>query len=275
VSAMSLRMPVAFVPHGGGPVTHVDLGLPPAEVSALAAYFRRVGRLPPQAPAALLVVSAHWEAPVPTVMTSPRPPMLYDYGGFSPDAYAITWPAPGDPALASRARALLGGAGFATAEDASRGFDHGAFTPLKQAFPDARIPAVQLSLKHGLDAAEHLAIGRALAPLRDEGVFIVGSGDTFHNMRAFRGGPSALEPSMQFNAWLDGVVTGPPASREAQLANWVSAPHARFCHPREDHLIPLMVVAGAAGSDAGAVTWRGSFMGTEQAGYHFGHAATA
>ena len=267
---MSPRMPVAFVPHGGGPVTHVELGMPPAEVSALAAYWQSVRTLPPETPRALLVVSAHWEEPVPTVMTSPRPPMLYDYGGFPPAAYTISWPAPGDPALASRVRELLGSAGFPTAEDPERGFDHGAFTPLKQAFPDAKVPALQLSLKAGLDAAEHLSMGRALAPLRDEGVFIVGSGDTFHNMRAFRGGPSAYQPSVQFNAWLDAVLTGSTKDREAQLANWTSAPHARFCHPREEHLLPLMVVAGAADGDPGKETWRGSFMGTEQAGYHFG-----
>jgi aromatic ring-opening dioxygenase catalytic subunit (LigB family) len=267
-------MPVVFVPHGGGPVTHVDLGFSPSEVTALATYFRSVGRLPLTPPTALLVISAHWEAPVPTVMTSLRPPMLYDYGGFPEEAYTITWPAPGDPALASRVRDLLGEAGFTTAADPDRGFDHGAFTPLKQAFPDARVPAVQLSLKQGLDAAEHLAIGRALSPLRQEGVFIVGSGDTFHNMRAFRGGPSALEPSVEFNAWLDAVVTGPPEGRDARLAGWASAPHARFCHPREEHLLPLMVVAGAADGDAGTVTWRGAFMGTQQAGYHFGQAST-
>jgi aromatic ring-opening dioxygenase catalytic subunit (LigB family) len=263
-------MPVVFVPHGGGPVTHVELGMPPAEVSALAAYWRAVGALPPEMPRALLVVSAHWEEPVPTVMTSLRPPMFYDYGGFPPEAYAISWPAPGDPELALRVRELLGRAGFPTAEDPERGFDHGAFTPLKQAFPDANVPALQLSLKQGLDAPTHLAIGRALSPLRDEGVFIVGSGDTFHNMRAFRGGPGGYQPSVQFNAWLDAVVTGPPREREAQLAKWTAAPHARFCHPREEHLLPLMVVAGAAGGDAGVATWRGSFMGTEQAGFHFG-----
>jgi aromatic ring-opening dioxygenase catalytic subunit (LigB family) len=127
---------------------------------------------------------------------------------------------------------------------------------------------VQLSLMAGLDAAEHLRLGRALAPLRDEGVFIVGSGDSFHNMRSF--GPAAREPSQRFNAWLTEAVTGDVGEREKKLAGWEAAPAARLCHPRADHLIPLMVVAGAAGEDVGVVTWRGMFMGSEQVGWHFG-----
>ena len=263
------RMPVAFLPHGGGPVTHVEMGMPRDQVDALARYWRSVRDLPKAPPRALLVVSAHWEEAVPTVMSSPSPPMLYDYSGFPPESYKIRWPAPGDPALAVRVRDLLSNAGFATADDKQRGFDHGTFTPLLQTYPNADVPAVQLSLKRGLDAAEHLAMGRALAPLRDEGVFIVGSGDTFHNMRAFFG-DSAFERSLKFDAWLSAAVTGPAAERNDRLASWTSAPFARYCHPREEHLIPLMVVAGAAGSDPGVVTWSGLFMGTQQTGYHFG-----
>ena len=265
---MTKRMPVAFLPHGGGPVTHVEMGFAKSDVEPLGAYWRSVRDLPPARPKALLVVSAHWEEPVATVMTSPHPPMFYDYYGFPPEAYQITWPAPGDPALAARVCELLDRAGFATAADGERGFDHGTFTPLKQTYPDADVPVVQLSLVAGLDAALHLRLGRALAPLRDEGVFIVGSGDSFHNMRSF--GPAAREPSQKFNAWLTEAVTGDAGEREKKLAGWEAAPAARVCHPREDHLIPLMVVAGAAGMDAGAVTWRGTFMGSEQVGWHFG-----
>lgn len=265
---MTQRMPVAFLPHAGGPVTHVEMGVPTSELEPLAAYWRSVRALPATKPKAVLVVSAHWEARVPTVMSSPHPPMLYDYYGFPPDSYAITWPAPGDPKLAARVRELLERAGFATAEDRERGFDHGTFTPLKQTYPDADLPVVQLSLKAGLDAAEHLRIGRALAPLRDEGVFLIGSGDTFHNLRSF--GPAAYEPSLKFNEWLSQAMTGEPAERDRQLTQWASAPFARLCHPREEHLIPLMVIAGAAGSDVGVVTWSGTFLGTQQTGYHFG-----
>ena len=193
--------------------------------------------------------------------------MLYDYGGFSPDAYRITWPAPGNPALAARVRELLGAAGFASAEDAQRGFDHGTFTPLKQTYPHADMPVVQLSLKSALDAAEHLMIGRALEPLRDEGVFIIGSGDSYHNMRAF--GPAAREPSLMFDKWLTEAVTSSSAERNARLERWEAAPAARLCHPREEHLLPLMVVAGAAGGDRGVVTWTGTIFGSQQTGYHF------
>jgi aromatic ring-opening dioxygenase catalytic subunit (LigB family) len=126
---------------------------------------------------------------------------------------------------------------------------------------------IQLSLKQGLDVAEHLAIGRALAPLRDDGIFIVGSGDTFHNLREF--GLGSLEKMMQFDTWLTKVVTGDPRVRDAQLERWNDAPFARYCHPREEHLLPLMVIAGAAGTDGGLVTWSGSFMGSRQTGYHF------
>jgi aromatic ring-opening dioxygenase catalytic subunit (LigB family) len=268
MSKTAARMPVAFVPHAGGPVTHVELGLPKAEVDALASYWRSVRDLPPTPPQALLVVSAHWEEKVPTVMSSPNPPMLYDYSGFPPEAYAITWPAPGDPKLAAQVRELLSQAGFATAEDERRGYDHGTFTPLKKAYPNADVPVVQLSLKRGLDAAEHLALGRALAPLRDERVFIVGSGDTFHNLRAF-GAPGIYDKSLAFDQWLNEAATADATKRDERLASWMEGPFARFCHPREEHLIPLMVVAGAAGKDVGVITWSGDFMGTRQTGYHF------
>jgi aromatic ring-opening dioxygenase catalytic subunit (LigB family) len=265
---MSSRMPVAFVPHAGGPLGHVDMGVPASEVEPWVAYWRSLRDLPASKPRAVLAVSAHWEAAVPTVMASSAPPMLYDYGGFPAAAYQIQWPAPGHPELAARVRKLLETAGFTSGEDTRRGFDHGTFTPLKQTYPAADMPVVQLSLKSSLDAAEHLRIGRALSPLRDEGVFIVGSGDSYHNMRGF--GPRALEPSRTFDAWLTETVTGPVADREQKLARWESAPAARQCHPREEHLIPLMVVAGAAGEDRGAVTWSGTFFGSQQTGYHFG-----
>ena len=134
-------------------------------------------------------------------MTAERPPILYDYYGFPPESYTITWPAPGAPDLASRVRELLDAAGIANAADATRGFDHGTFIPLKLTYPDADVPAIQLSLKRGLDPAEHLALGRALIPLRDEGMFIIGSGMTFHNLRAFRD-PQAAPVAETFDAWL-------------------------------------------------------------------------
>jgi aromatic ring-opening dioxygenase catalytic subunit (LigB family) len=263
-------MPAVYLPHGGGPWPFVELGFGDrAGDAALAAYLRSVHGVPATRPFALLVISAHWEESVPTVMTAARPAMLYDYHGFPPEAYRITWPAKGDPALAGRVRALLEKAGFQTAADPERGFDHGAFIPLKVAYPEAEVPAVQLSLKRGLDPAEHLAMGRALAPLRDEGVFIIGSGMTFHNMRGF-GDPRAFAVSEQFDAWLRETGTLEAAGRDARLVAWAKAPAARQAHPREEHLLPLMVVAGAAGADRGTVAYSGRYAGVQVSAYQFG-----
>ncbi len=265
------RMPVVFLPHGGGPWPFVDLPLgSKSELDALSVYLRSVKGVPPEKPKALLVVSAHWEEAKPTVMTAERPPMLYDYYGFPKEAYEITWPAPGDPALAAHVRELLGAAGFETGADPARGFDHGAFVPLKVTYPEAEIPAVQLSLKAGLDPAEHVAIGRALAPLRDEGVFIVGSGMTFHNMRGF--GPQGRDASEAFDEWLQKAATLDADARAKQLARWASAPAARLAHPREEHLLPLMVIAGAAGDDPGRVAFTGNVMSVRVSAYHYGEA---
>ena len=263
------RMPVVFVPHGGGPWPFVDLGFPPDEVETLAHYLASIRGLPPLPPRALLVISAHWEEPVPTVMSSAHPPMLYDYYGFPPESYQITWPAPGNPELAARVRELLADGGIDTAADDTRGFDHGTFVPLKLAYPNADIPAVQLSLKQGLDPAAHLAIGRALAPLRDEGVFIVASGMTFHNLRAFFN-PDANAVSEAFDAWLRETMSREPAARDERLTQWTTAPAARVAHPREEHLIPLMVAAGAAGSDPATLAFNGTMVGHRLSGYHFG-----
>ena len=265
----SARMPVAFVPHGGGPWPFVEMGLPADEVTALKGYLRSVRLLPPAPPRALLVVSAHWEEPVPTLMTAARPPMLYDYYGFPPESYQLTWPAAGDPELAREVAELLTREGFRTATDPSRGFDHGAFVPLKVTYPEADVPAVQLSLLQGLDPARHLALGRALAPLRDRGIFIIGSGMTFHNLRAF-GNPRAAAYADSFDDWLRGVMRRAPGERARGLTEWLAAPAARIAHPREEHLIPLMVAAGAAGDDPAVLAFNGTFGGTRLSAYHFG-----
>jgi aromatic ring-opening dioxygenase catalytic subunit (LigB family) len=258
-----------FLPHGGGPWPFVEVGLgKKEELDALASYLRSVRTLPKTPPRALLVISAHWEESVPTVMNDTRPPMLYDYYGFPPESYHITWPAPGDPALATRVRGLLEKAGFATGADPGRGFDHGTFVPLKLAYPDADVPTVQLSLKTGLDPAEHLAMGRAIAPLRDEGVFIIGSGMTYHNLRAF--GPQAAPVSETFDAWLRETATLAQPERDRRLVDWTKAPAARLAHPREEHLLPLMVVAGAAGADRGTRAYDGTIVGLRVSAYHFG-----
>jgi len=229
----------------------------------------------PEKPKALLVVSGHWEAPQFTVQNNLAPPLLFDYGGFPPHTYELTWPAHGNPALAGKVRALLEGAGLATAEDKARGYDHGTFVPLKVAFPEAEIPCVQLSLRSDLDAAAHIAAGRALAPLRDEGVLIIGSGNSYHNMqvmaRSMRGGAAGAPQGVEFDRWLTDAVTRTDTSeRDAMLAAWDQAPGAREANPREEHLLPLHVVAGAAMGDVGVKTLEDHVMGAAESAFRFG-----
>jgi aromatic ring-opening dioxygenase catalytic subunit (LigB family) len=183
-------LPTLFVPHGAGPCFFMDWD-PPGTWNRLGDWLRGLEPVAGRRPQALLVISAHWEAPVFTVTAAARPGLIYDYSGFPPHTYQIAWPAPGAPELALRVRECLRAAGITSAADPARGLDHGVFIPMKLAFPGADIPVVQLSLQAGLDPATHLAMGRALAPLRREDVLIVGSGMSFHNMRRFRfaGGP--------------------------------------------------------------------------------------
>ena len=199
-------------------------------------------------PQAVLMVSAHWEESEFTVQSHPAPGMVYDYSGFPEHTYGIRYPASGSPALAQRVQDLLQGAGIAGRRDAERGFDHGMYAPMVVIYPEADMPTVQLSLKRGLDPQDHLAMGRALAPLRDDGVLIVGSGLSYHNLRLF--GPAAKQPSAAFDAWLGESLAATGASRSAALAGWQQAPSARQAHPREEHLLPLMVAVGAAEGDA-------------------------
>jgi aromatic ring-opening dioxygenase catalytic subunit (LigB family) len=194
--------------------------------------------------------------------------MLYDYYGFPPEAYTIEWPAPGSPDLAARVRELLEARRIKTGADPKRGFDHGTFVPLKLTYPNADVPTIQLSLKRGLDPAEHIRMGQALSPLRDEGVFIIGSGMTFHNLRAFT--PQAAPYAEAFDAWLRETATLDETQRNGGLTRWSEAPSARIAHPREEHLLPLMVIAGAAGADRGNVAYNGTINGLRISAYHFG-----
>lgn len=264
------ELPTLFVPHGAGPCFFMDWD-PPHTWTRLGDWLRGLVPVAGRRPQALLVISAHWEAPVFTATAAARPGLIYDYSGFPPHTYQITWPAPGAPELALRVQECLTAAGIASAADPARGLDHGVFIPMKLAFPGAEIPVVQLSLQAGLDPTAHLAMGRALAPLRQEGVLIVGSGMSFHNMRRFRfaGGPVDAD-SQHFDAWLAETVALPADARAARLRDWASAPGARASHPREEHLLPLHVVAGAAAESAGERIFADEVMASAQSAFRFG-----
>jgi aromatic ring-opening dioxygenase catalytic subunit (LigB family) len=235
--------PSLFIPHGGGPCFFMPD--PAGTWAGMAEYLRSLPASLPQPPRAILVVSGHWEERAFAFTGNAQPDLIFDYYGFPPETYRLTWPAAGAPWLAERGAALLQAAGLPSAIDPQRGFDHGVFVPLKVALPDADVPVVQMSLHASLDPALHLAAGEALAPLRDEGVLVLGSGMSFHNLRAM-GDPRAAGPSREFDTWLAAAASAPAPERSEQLARWDQAPYARLCHPREEHLVPLMVAAGAA-----------------------------
>jgi aromatic ring-opening dioxygenase catalytic subunit (LigB family) len=223
----------------------------------------------PERPGAVLIISGHWEAPDFTVHRGARPELLFDYYGFPPHTYSLRWDAPGAPQLADRVAQLLRGAGFPVAQENERGWDHGIFIPMKVALPDADIPVAQLSLRADLDPAAHIAVGRALETLRDEGVLIVGSGMSFHNLRV-RGEP-ATAPSILWDDALEAAVTDPdPARRAARVSDWRDLPQAHFAHPREEHLLPLMVALGAGGDDPATLDHRSTVLGWTVSAYRFG-----
>ncbi|WP_010219446.1 DODA-type extradiol aromatic ring-opening family dioxygenase [Sphingomonas sp. PAMC 26621] len=262
--------PTFFINHGGGPCFFLDPGPMRDTWTELEDYLRGFSGTLEEAPRAILVISGHWEEQCLTVNAGAAPQLLFDYSGFPAHTYQLTWPAPGSPDLALRVLELLGQAGIESRADRSRGWDHGVFVPLKVMFPAADIPTVQLSLQHGLDPARHVAIGRALKPLRDEGVLIVGSGQTYHNMRGFMGGDGGADPQAEaFDDWLRrAMVTG--ETRDRSLAEWAQAPGARQAQPHEDHLLPLMVAAGAASGEAGHIAFHGYALGKPISGFRFG-----
>jgi aromatic ring-opening dioxygenase catalytic subunit (LigB family) len=222
----------------------------------------------PAPPKALLVVSGHWEETVFTVGAAQKPELIFDYSGFPEHTYQLTWPAPGDPELAIRAQSLLRNAGLPACLSAQRGFDHGVFVPLKVAFPEAAIPVVTLSLASSLDPKAHIAAGQALAPLRDEGVLIIGSGTSFHNLGAYLH-PETPERARAFDRWLTAAIESPAATRDELLSGWRKAPFAAYAHPREEHLVPLMVAAGAGGDGAGTRIFSDEPMGAAISAYRF------
>ncbi|MES2537923.1 MAG: class III extradiol ring-cleavage dioxygenase [Pseudomonadota bacterium] len=262
-------LPTYFIPHGGGPCFFMDWPGDPHMWDKMAAFLRNLGDAAGERPKAVLVISGHWIEDEFTVGANPQPPLIYDYFGFPPHTYELKYPAPGAPELAQRVQDLLGQSGITSKSDPQRGYDHGVFIPFKLIYPDADIPVIQLSMKTGLDPAEHLRVGEALQALRKEGVLIVGSGMSFHNMRGFT--PAFRDASARFDDWLTSTISEPdPAQRRQLLEEWEKAPDARVSQPHPDHLLPLMVAAGAAGADTGRKIFEDQVMNVVVSGFSFG-----
>ncbi len=235
--------PTFYIPHGGGPCFFMDD--PKGVWTGMGEFLRSIpGRLP-QRPKAILVLSGHWETDGFALTGAAQPSLLFDYYNFPPHTYQLSYSPPGDPALAKQAAELLRAAGLPARVDEERGLDHGVFVPFLLAFPEADIPVVEMSVDKNLDPALHLAAGRALQPLREQGVLIVATGMSFHNMRGY-GDPNFTGPSEQFDAWLSESLAAEAPARSGRLEAWEHAPAARQCHPQAEHLLPLMVAAGAA-----------------------------
>lgn len=265
-----MKQPSIFLPHGGGPCFFMNQNGPADPMwQPMEAYLHGLIASLPERPKAILLVSGHWEEARFTVHTGAHPSLFYDYYGFPPHTYQLRWDAPGSPELAERVAGMLDKAGFPTARDDERGWDHGVFIPMKVAVPDADIPLVQLSLRADLDPADHISVGKALEPLRDEGVLIVGSGMSFHNMRA-RGAEVTPPADLWDDALSDAVTDTDPQSRANRVAHWDQLANARFAHPREEHLLPLMVALGAGGDDVAVRDHRSHVLGWTVSGYRFG-----
>lgn len=272
-----MKQPTLYIPHGGGPCFFLNPdGSCPPMWQPMRNYLAGIIASLPERPRAILIVSAHWIEPQFSVHVGEKPGLLFDYYGFPQHTYALRWDAPAAPDLSRRAATLLNAAGFETGEESARGWDHGIFVPMKVALPEADIPVAQFSLQaprpgEDFDADLHIRAGHALAPLRDEGVLIIGSGMSFHNMYLRDG--SVQQIADTFDAALTAAVCDPdPARRNAALAHWADLPHARLAHPPrgEEHLIPLMIAAGAAGNDRGVQTFRDQVIGWTISGYRFG-----
>lgn len=256
---------IIYFGHGGGPLPLLQNPGHQKMLEFMKALPARLRR-----PDAILVISAHWEESAATLLGADNPPMLYDYYGFPDEAYDIVYPAPGNPPLAQRLAALLTKHNIPSRVDAGRGYDHGLFIPLKMMYPEADIPCMQLSLLRGLSPTAHLALGRALRELNDENILVIGSGFSFHNMRSFYWeGVGPEDPANDaFQDWLIQTCTviDDQDAREERLAYWVQAPAARYCHPREEHLLPLHVCLAMAG-DAAELVFDDQILGKRNVGF--------
>lgn len=269
--AVNPIQPVFYIPHGGGPCFFMEWTMGPADTwEAMAHWLSSISATLPQKPDSILVISAHWETTKLSVTSSERPPLIYDYYGFPPNTYQLKYPAPGNAKLADTITALFEERDIEVHQEDERGLDHGVFIPFKLIYPDAAIPIVQLSLLSGLDPATHIQIGDVIQSLREQGVLIVGSGLSSHNLEAMMRISGDLEGSAEFNQWLVNICSAKPELRNKQLIDWESAPAARQVHPREEHLLPLMVAAGAAGDDRGRCVFKDKVLGATAVAIRFG-----
>lgn len=263
-------LPTYYLSHGGGPWPY----MPDFRAGAMHKLDLSLQDIPHQlgtTPAAILIISGHWEERDFTLSSAAHPGMIYDYYGFPEHTYQVKYPAQGAPQLAAHIAQLISAAGLTAKLDDQRGFDHGTFAPLAAMYPAADIPVVQLSLRVGLDPTQHIAVGRALTSLRSEGVLIIGSGSSYHNMR--RMGPQAMPETKLFDDWLqETLVKSTVGARTEKLVAWERAPAARAAHPREEHLLPLMVAVGAAAAEPGVCIYReeGVFGGVIISSFRFG-----
>ena len=246
---MTLNLPVKangfYLSHGGGPMPLLD---DPSH-REMAKVLREVGSTV-QKPSAVIMVSAHWEADTILITSGAAPELLFDYYGFPDATYEYRYPSPGAPRLAARIKQSLDDLNIPAQLDPNRGFDHGMFVPMMLMYPDADIPCVQVSLSNTLDPGLHINIGQALGAALDDDAMLIGSGFSFHNMRAFREPATDTSRSQNeaFEAWLLETCSSSNLSeieRSQRLEAWVDAPGARYCHPREEHLLPLYVCYGA------------------------------
>ncbi|MBF0279736.1 MAG: dioxygenase [SAR324 cluster bacterium] len=264
------RFPTLYIPHGGGPCFFMEWKMgPPDTWDRMADWLGGLSEQVGRRPEALLIVSAHWETATLKVTGNKQPPLLFDYYGFPDHTYRLEYDAPGSPELAEKICQLLSKSELPCDPDPERGFDHGVFIPLKLIYPDADIPVVCLSLNQSLDPSLHLKVGQSLETLRDQGILIIGSGMSYHNMQGFMK-DAELAVSNQFDAWLTEVCEEKFDARNAQLLDWSHGPSARHCHPREEHLLPLMVAAGAAGTDRGSKIFSDQVMGVRVSAFQFG-----
>ncbi|MBN2627852.1 MAG: dioxygenase [Spirochaetales bacterium] len=255
---------IVYFSHGGGPMPLLGDTSHRRMISFLENLTSRLKK-----PEEILVISAHWEEAFPTVIGQQAPPLFYDYYGFPESTYDLTYPAPGNPKLAGEVTKRLKAAGIKSEVNKTRGFDHGLFVPLLLMYPQGKIPCTQISLKQGLDPKEHLLIGKALKPLLERKILIIGSGFSFHNMQAFSWGSDREKDGENdaFQDWLAETCTGDISAqeREKRLIDWEKAPHARYCHPREEHLLPLHVCAGLA-EEAGEILFDDYILGKRSLG---------